>query len=1195
MKAQYLFNATHPVVRDHTVYGQHLFPGMAYIDFIYQLWRAEGYEFNEFELRDLTIYQPLIVSKEAPLVCEATAESVTPGVWDVAIYPQSESATERGKYATARMHRITPRIFQDGIDFSLLGTTVSTMTGLDEIYERCRNLEVIQTGFMKGEGMVYSLDDMMIADIHPSAEGLENTDCLMFHPALMDAAAVCSAWAVGRSKKTAGLSLPFYCRSFYASALLQGHCIVRARRDSVQHKPDVRYMTIEFCTSSGEKVAEVEAIGSKLVRDPAQIDPARRKSDQRVLVPAGDTGVIHPNKNPNAMAYEIEMSLRKLISIRLGRSVAQIGRDHGYYEMGLDSAALLGLVKDIEAMLGVSLAPTLLFEHTTIGALASYLAEKHAREFDTRSGEKHARNGHAPGGMSGDARQAGNSAFVNHAMVHKNGAAEKPRAKEIAIIGIEGRFPQARNVHEFWSNLRSGKDCIREVPIERWNSESYFHPDRSRTDKTCGKWGGFLDGIEEFDPLFFSIAPREAELMDPQVRLFLEAVWNLLEGAGYTRSRLQKICQGSVGVYVGAMYQHYGVLARDIPGASATAVSSYGAIANRVSYWFGLRGPSMAVDTMCSSSLVALHVACKDLVCGECRMAIVGGVNLSIHPGKYVGLSQLQLLGSQPDRRSFADGDGLIPSEAIGAALLKPLEQAIQDGDNVLAVIKATASNHGGRANGFAVPNLDAQKQVVEDSLKAAQLDSRTISYVEAAATGLALADAVEVAALQKAFCESGDDRQFCAIGSVKSNTGHAEAASGITQLIKVVLQLQHKELAPSIKPLPPNPHFCFANTPFYLQQELTPWRRPYFSVQGKSQEFPRRALINSFGAGGSNATAILEEYVGPVAELIADQSPEEQAYVMVFSARNEDRLRVVVSQIIDYVRQKKELSLPSIAYTLQCGREAMEYRLAMVVTNQREFVLAMEAYLKGDESSAQPAIPLYAGCVGEQESAIRELSSGLSGASFIDLLFHPPDLKKLALLWAHGADVPWENLHAGAEKTVKMAALPTYPFQRQRCWLRTAEHVPAQAFEAAATVSSTNGYGFHPKDRTAEPLSEPKPAELSKAASPQPMGYLHTMRGHDGDLPRTDLERTVAKIWEEVLGVTEVRIKQRFLDLGGNSFTGVQIVSRIRESFDVDLPLRSLLGPQVTVQTLAVAIVSAMMQREESVAREDPIQNIPA
>jgi len=1192
-----MFNASHPVVRDHTVYGQHLLPGMAYIDFIYQLWRAEGHEFNEFELRDLTIYQPLIVSKEAPLMCEMAAEPVMDGVWDIAIYPESKSAIANGKYASARMHRVRPRNFQDGIDFSLLGTAASTMTGMDQIYERCRNLEVMQTGFMKAEGTVYSLDDMMIADIHPSVEGMENADCLMFHPALMDAAAVCSAWAVGRSENTVGLSLPFYCRSFYASALIQGHCIVRARRDSVQHKPDIRYMTIEFCTPSGDKVAEVEALGSKLVRDPAQIDPARGKqTQQRMAVPAGDMRVVYPNKTPDAGAYEMELALRQIVSAKLGRPAAELSRDHGYYEMGLNSAALLELVRDIEAMLGVTLAPTLLFEHTTIGTLAAYLAEKYGREFETTGSEKQNRNGHGPGPgpVNAEPRKTGNSALVNSTNFHKSLPPEKRNAKEIAIIAIEGRFPQARNVHEFWNNLRSARDCIREVPLERWDSESYFHPDKTRIDKSCGKWGGFMEGIDEFDPLFFSIAPREAELMDPQVRLFLETVWNLLEGAGYTRSRLQEMYNGSVGVYVGSMYQHYSTLAKDIPGASVTAVSSLGAIANRASYWFGLTGPSLAVDAKCSSSLVAVHMACKDLASGECRMAIVSGVNLSIYPGKYVGLSRLQLLGSRSDRRSFADGDGLIPAEAIGAVLLKPLEQAIQDDDNILAVIKATATNHCGRANGFAVPNLGAQRQVIENCLKAAQLHPRSISYVEAAATGAALADAVEVAALQKAFCSAGDDRQFCAIGSVKSNIGHAEAASGISQLIKVVLQIQHKELAPSIKTEPPNPHFCFTDTPFYLQQELTPWRRPCFSLDGPPQEFPRRALINSFGAGGSNATVVLEEYVAPEMGLTGNECPEERAYVVVFSARNEDRLRAQVKQMVEYVRQKQELLLRSIAYTLQCGREAMEHRLAMVVTDQREFILAMEAYLEGDGSNTELAIPIYAGCVGEQASAIRELSSGPSGAGFIQLLLDPPDLRKLALMWAHGADVPWEKLYQS--NPIKMTALPTYPFQRQRCWLQTAEDAPAQAFKAAVAAPATNGWGANPIARPI--VSQADIAELPKqqSASPVAVGPPDAMRGDDSGLPRTELERTIAKIWEEVLGVKDVRSKQRFFDLGGNSFTAVQIISRIRESFDVDLPLTSLLGPQITIQTLAVAIVSAMMHREDTVARADQMSNtVPA
>jgi phthiocerol/phenolphthiocerol synthesis type-I polyketide synthase A len=1205
MKAQYLFDLNHPVVRDHTVYGQHLLPGLAYIDFIYQFFGAHGYAFAELELRDLTIYRPFIVREDSPLMCEVEATPGTAGVWQITIHAEGRPAganTHKAKYASARMHRVPAKIFPDAIEPGQIPMSASTVTGLEEIYQRCLNRELMQTGFMKTEGAVYSSDKVMFADIRPSAEGLADAARLMFHPALMDAAAVCTAWAVGRfGNASAGLALPLLCRSFYASELIQRHCIIRARMELVNQKRDVRYMTIEFFTASGKKVAEIEGLASKLVREPGLIDPARTQTSvlrpigQSLFTPGEFAGTRRSEAKHYIGAYEIETSLRELVSQRLKRPIGETDRHRGYYEMGLDSLALLELVHALESLLGVDLSPTLLFEYTTIAELASYLAETYGERPDRASDETGADHGITTGPVERDLNgECDATVRVDCADRAEKQSPEGGDSRDIAIIALAGRFPGARDLDEFWGNLQAAKDCITEVPEERWDHHLYFHPEKGRQDKACSKWGGFIDGVADFDPLFFSISPREAELMDPQVRLFLETVWNLLESAGCTRSRLRRVYQCSVGVYVGAMYQLYSAIETEAAAASVTALSSYGAIANRVSHWFDLRGPSLAIDTMCSSSMVALHTACKDLIAGQCRLAIVGGVNLSIHPKKYVGLSQLQLLASRPDQRSFADGDGFIPSEAVGAVLLKPLHHAIEDGDNILAVIKGTASNHGGHSTGFAVPSLDAQRQLIEDNLRAAGSDPRTISYVEAAAAGAALADAVEVAALQKAFCHGPAERQFCAIGSVKSNIGHAEAASGMAQLIKVVFQLRHAQLVPSIKTEPPNPHICFADTAFYLQKELAPWPRPCLTLDGSAREYPRRALINSFGAGGSNASAILEEYIGPAAEPDVPHAPGEGAQVMVFSARNPGRLQAVVGQMMNYLKKNEDTPLASVAYTLQCGREAMEARLAMVVADRWECICAMEAYLEGSvDTLSQLSTSLYSGRVGEDGSPTSELSLGTSGTKIVQVLLDPPDLKKLALIWAHGADVPWEKLHSG--KNLRIVSLPTYPFERQRCWLRQAGPEPRRTVESETPSLFGSADPLFTAGSTAEPLrpSQAPGLRIFEASSPAATSPLRTFPKSTSELPRTDLERSILKIWEDVLGIKEVGTKNRFLDLGGNSFTGVQIISRIRELFQVDVPVAALLGPHVNVQTFAVAIVSALAQPQEAVSREGQLQPI--
>src|SRR5262249_23719522 len=261
-----------------------------------------------------------------------------------------------------------------------------------------------------------------------------------------------------------------------------------------------------------------------------------------------------------------------------------------------------------------------------------------------------------------------------------------------------GRYPQAGSIAEFWENLKNSQDCITEVPRQRWDHERYFDPDKDKPGKTYCKGGGFIDGVKQFDPLFFAISPREAALMDPQERLFLETAWNLFEETGHTRERLQQRYEGKVGVFVGAMYQHYHLWEAEPDSAAIVALSSYSAIANRVSQCFNLRGPSLAIDTMCSSSLTAVHMACQSLLQGECALAVAGGVNLSLPPNKSVGLGGAGIIPSGRDSRGFSDGDGYLPAEGVGAVLLKPLARAVRDGDEILAVIKSTATNHGDSA-----------------------------------------------------------------------------------------------------------------------------------------------------------------------------------------------------------------------------------------------------------------------------------------------------------------------------------------------------------------------------------------------------------------------------------------------------------------------------------------------------------------
>jgi len=729
--------------------------------------------------------------------------------------------------------------------------------------------------------------------------------------------------------------------------------------------------------------------------------------------------------------------LKKIISSTIKIPIHQIDADDPMDEYGIDSIIGMQMTNYLEEVFG-SLPKTLFFEYQNIRELADYFFEFHREQMTNLLGIRE-KNGavkepepviESVTPLSGSCTQP-RIATVKKAYKKE----EENKVRDIAIIGLAGRYPGARNIREFWENLRDGKDCITQIPKSRWDFGLYFDEDRHKPGKAYCKWGGFVEGVEEFDPLFFKISPGGAEVMDPMERLFLETVWELIEDAGCTRETLQETYQSKVGVYVGAMYQQYQSFDADISKEAMISVASYNSIANRVSYFFNFHGPSIAIDTACSSSSNAIHMACESLIKQECRLAIAGGVNLSIHPKKYIGLSGLQLLASQINNRSFGSGDGFIPGEGIGAVLLKPLSEAIQDGDSILAVIKSTAINHGGHTNGYAVPNPKAQAELIEDNFMKSGINPRTVSYVEAAANGSALGDSIEFTALNKVFQNFTQDKQFCAIGSVKSNIGHAEAASGISQLTKVVLQLQHKQLVPTIKAKPLNPGINLDNTAFYLQEALQEWKRPVVVVEGKEREIPRRATISSFGAGGSNSHLIVEEYIPDKGEN-SDILPANMSQILIFSAKNSDRLQAVAQQMLEYAEHQKQISLTCLAYTLQVGREAMDFRLAMVVKNREEMITGLQEFLKfaTEDKKIECSVPIIVGELKEEYLEFKDLFSGKAGDAFVQALLQEKNLEKIALYWVKGGKFSWDLLYKG--QTIKKLSLPTYPFEKNRYWV---------------------------------------------------------------------------------------------------------------------------------------------------------------
>lgn len=534
---------------------------------------------------------------------------------------------------------------------------------------------------------------------------------------------------------------------------------------------------------------------------------------------------------------------------------------------------------------------------------------------------------------------------------------------------MAGRYPSAANLEQFWANLTAGKDCIREVPSSRWKSERLAGL-RSASGKPMSRWGGFIDDPDCFDPQFFRITPREAETLDPQERLFLETCWETIEDAGYTPDSLAVPAgphqRRRVGVFVGVMHKDYALL-----GAEAAAQGhpfplslNYAPIANRVSYVCNFHGPSMAVDTVCSSSLTAVHLAMESIRSGDCEAALAGGVNLSLHPAKYATYGMMDMQASDGRCRTFGSGgDGYVSGEGVGAVLLKPLSKAIADGDHIYAVLKGSMINHGGSASGITVPNPVAHADLIGECLQKAGIGARSVSYIEAHGTGTPLGDPIEMEGLVRAFRSHTDDTQFCSVGSVKSNIGHAESAAGICGLQKVILQLYHRMLVPSLHAEELNPYIDFERSPFYVQRKLAAWERPVVTDKGKEISVPLRAGISSFGATGSNAHLLLEEYdpAAHAAGTVPVNPPLGEngqcPALVLLSAKNKERLHAYAGKLAGHLQPDSDyrtVDLHALAYTLQVGREAMEERAAFLVRDLPELVAGLRL-LAGEKTASAP------------------------------------------------------------------------------------------------------------------------------------------------------------------------------------------------------------------------------------------------
>ncbi|HEX2925739.1 MAG TPA: SDR family NAD(P)-dependent oxidoreductase, partial [Ruminiclostridium sp.] len=610
---------------------------------------------------------------------------------------------------------------------------------------------------------------------------------------------------------------------------------------------------------------------------------------------------------------------------------------------------------------------------------------------------------------------------------------ETPKTMDIAVIGMSARFPRSPDIRKFWENLAGGEDLITEVPGERWDWRDYYHPDPDNLEKTNCKWGGFIENADLFDPSFFKISGREAEVTDPQQRIFLEECWNALEDAGYASDTIDsKNC----GIFAGAGGGDYLARLRKnnvdrVPQSFWGNESSV--IPARIAYFLNLKGPAVSINTACSSSLVAIHLACQSILAGDCNMALAGGIFICTTPEFYILSSNANMLS--PDGRCKAfdnSANGFVPGEGAGVIMLKRLDEALKDGDHIYGVIKGSSINQDGRTNGITAPNSLSQTNLLTSVYKKFGINPETISYIEAHGTGTELGDPIEVGALTKAFSKFTSRKNYCWLGSVKTNMGHAVSAAGVASVIKVLLALKHGFLPPILHFNELNKHISFEDTPFKVNTNLQEWK----SDNGK----PRRAGVSSFGFSGTNAHIVIEE---PPAKsnLIDIQNPY---YFIPISAKSEQALKNYVENLYKWLESSDfDESIENIAYTLLVRRAHFPFRAAIIASDTKDLIKKLHILCSSDEemyshsnikrdktSSHNQNLVNYANKLLNEMNLFSLNKNTISEKQYLE------KLSAISEFYIKQYPVDWTSLYK--ECGYSNISMPTYPFQRFSYWTPT-------------------------------------------------------------------------------------------------------------------------------------------------------------
>ena len=718
---------------------------------------------------------------------------------------------------------------------------------------------------------------------------------------------------------------------------------------------------------------------------------------------------------------------------------------------------------------------------------------------------------------------------------------EQISKNDIAIIGMSCRFAEVENLSDYWNVLSKGKECVREIPEVRKNDvDKYyeFYGIKEKGKNVKYKKISYLNEIDKFDHEFFGINLKEAELMDPGQRQFLEIAWKALEDAGYAGD---KIKGSKTGVYLGVSSSGIEQYSKYIEEADEAYVGNIvtgnlkSIMASRLSYLLDLKGPAMAIDTACSSALVSLHLACQAIIKGECENAIIGGSNLVILPSiesedkVKIGIESLD-----NSTKTFDDSsDGTNTGEGVAAIVIKSLDAAIRDNDHIYAVIKGSAINQDGKSIGITAPNVKAQESVILDTWKNSKVNPETISYIEAHGTGTKLGDPIEVKAIKNAFNKFTNKKQFCAIASVKSNIGHTNNIAGLASIIKVALAMNNKLIPPSINFKVPNRNIDFIDSPVYVNDELKQWK-----ADGKVL----RSGISSFGMSGTNAHIILEE---PPKTLVKN-SCNEEADVLTLSAKTINSLKMLIDEYNNYINQEK-FDLEDLCYTANTGREHFKYRIALVIKNNEELTKKLI-----DLKNRSISEDMFKSLDSEDNAlSIKSASDNinkfnLSNKKDIDAL------NKVCELYVRGVNVNWKELYKNENR--RIINIPTYCFEKERCWFEMPkDKVLEYKFLDLYKILKNRG-SFNSVLKDLEDPMEKVESYLKSVQSKYKQNISNNIKllGKE-DESYTNSEKILAEYWNEVTGDEKIDIYEDFFNKI-DSLQATIFLGKLREKYELSL-----------------------------------------